>query len=80
MQKRLSTHARVLAEIDLITKKHPEINLYSLHALLVRKLKVRLRVDYLVANLLGQPGYVIDCETKTLLRLKPQRVQASNPI
>lgn len=57
-----SRHSQVIREVARIMKRRKEIKLSALNAELQRRLDCKLRADYLVCNLMGQQGYVIDCE------------------
>lgn len=66
----LSTNRRIQAAMPTIMKGRESISFDALRRILTEKLGTKLRVDYLVGNLLGMKGYWIDCEERILWRYR----------
>ncbi len=65
----VSTHKRIQVEVRSIMRGRSEIKLRALQIELTKRLSTPIRVDYLVANLMGQKGLVIDCESHMVWKL-----------
>lgn len=51
-------------------RKGGEVSLYRLAQRLRHDTQRKLRQDYLVCDMLGMKGFMVDCETNMVIRLK----------
>lgn len=69
----MSTNQLVKREVRLLMRKHRELTTYQLRIAVQEKLGVKLRVDYLVCNLMGMKDIGIDCESHTVMNLREKK-------
>lgn len=64
----LSTNKKIKREIGRVLKPGAYISQYRLKRELEKRLKMPLRGDWLVCNLMGMKGYWIDCGSNYIHR------------